>query len=152
MRMDEVRRSKSWKEELASLVEDTGIRFAGDAIGISTPTFEIEKKKFEFQSPEYESEVGSESLQDQIKGFAKAWGEMVVELGKGFKDVVQQTILTEDSYIVKKTKGPLTEVSERLRFLNEFLPEDRDPAHAWPVIFLVFFLALSGIPFIWLFD
>lgn len=139
--MDEVTRSKSWKEELASLVEDTGIRFTGDAIGISTPAFET--KKFEFQSPEYESEVGSESLQDQIKGFAKAWGEIVVELGKGFKDVVQQTLLTEDSYIVKKTRGPLTEVSERLRFLNEFLPEDRDPAHAWLVIFLVFILALS---------
>lgn len=146
MGMEEVRGSKSWREELASLVEDTGIRFTGgDAIGgISIPPFET--KKFEFQSPEYESEVGSESesLQDQIKGFAKAWGEMVVELGKGFKDVVQQTILTEDSYIVKKTRGPLTQVSDRLRFLNEFLPEDRDPTHAWPVIFLVFILALAA--------
>ncbi|KAL0283081.1 UNVERIFIED_CONTAM: hypothetical protein Sradi_7241000 [Sesamum radiatum] len=52
---------------------------------------------------------------------------MVVELGRGCRDVLQQTVLTEDSYIVKKTKGPLAEVSETLRFLNEFLPEDRDP-------------------------
>lgn len=143
--MEEVRGSKSWREELASLVDDSGIRFTGDAIGVSTPAFET--KKFEFRSPEHEPAVGSESLQDQIKGFAKAWGEMVLEFGKGCKDVVQQTILTEDSYIVKKTRRPLSMASEKVRFLNEFLPEDRDPAHAWLVIFCVFILAFAGIPF-----
>ncbi|KAI5665333.1 hypothetical protein M9H77_24656 [Catharanthus roseus] len=139
--MEEVRGSKSWREELASLVDDSGIRFTGDAIGVSTPAFET--KKFEFRSPEHEPAVGSESLQDQIKGFAKAWGEMVLEFGKGCKDVVQQTILTEDSYIVKKTRRPLSMASEKVRFLNEFLPEDRDPAHAWLVIFCVFILAFA---------
>ncbi|KAL3536307.1 hypothetical protein ACH5RR_004768 [Cinchona calisaya] len=130
--------SRLWREELASLVEDTGIRFNGQVIGISTPAFET--KKFESESPGNES---SESLKDQIKGFAKAWGEMVVGFGRGCKDVVQQTLLTEDSYIVKKTRGPLSEVSERLRFFNQYLPEDRDPLLAWPVIFFVFILALS---------
>ncbi|KAK4419169.1 hypothetical protein Salat_2329700 [Sesamum alatum] len=126
---------KSWRDELASLVEDTGIIFSGESIGVLAPDFTAKP------SPEEESE--SETLKDQIKGFAKAWGEMVVELGRGCRDVLQQTVLTEDSYIVKKTKGPLAEVSEKLRYLNEFLPEDRDPAHVWPVIFFVFVLALA---------
>ncbi|KAK4396322.1 hypothetical protein Sango_1468800 [Sesamum angolense] len=103
---------KSWRDELASLVEDTGIRFTGESIGVLAPEFTTK--------PSAEEE--SETFKDQIKGFAKAWGEMVVELGRGCRDVLQQTVLTEDSYIVKKTKGPLAEVSEKLRFLNEFLP------------------------------
>ncbi|KAI3473252.1 hypothetical protein Pfo_030544 [Paulownia fortunei] len=126
--------SKSWRDELASLVEDTGIRFNGDSINVLAP---------ELSGKPPSAEEEKESLKDQIKGFAKAWGELVVELGRGCRDVVQQTILTEDSYIVKKTKGPLAEVSEKLRFLNEFLPEDRDPVHVWPVIFFVFIVALA---------
>lgn len=123
----------SWRDELASLVEDTGITVNGDPITVSAPEFSTKP-----------AEEEAESLKDQIKGFAKAWGELVVELGRGCRDVVQQTILTEDSYIVKKTRGPLAEVSEKLRFLNEFLPEDRDPVHVWPVIFFVFVLTLAG--------
>ncbi|KAG8376521.1 hypothetical protein BUALT_Bualt09G0072000 [Buddleja alternifolia] len=128
--------SKSWRDELASLVEDTGIRFTGDSI-------ELPATEFTVKPPSEAAAEATESLKDQIKGFAEAWGEMVLELGRGCRDVVQQTILTEDSYIVKKTRGPLAEVSEKLRFLNEFLPEDRDPVHVWPVIFFVFILALA---------
>lgn len=126
--------SNSWTDELASLVEDTGIIFHGDSMTVPAPELSV-------KSPLAEEEA--ESLKDQIKGFAAAWGELAVEFGRGFRDVVQQTILTEDSYIVKKTKGPLAEVSEKLRFLNEFLPEDRDPVHVWPVIFFVSILALA---------
>ncbi|KAL3839627.1 hypothetical protein ACJIZ3_024218 [Penstemon smallii] len=126
--------SKSWRDELASLVEDTGIRFNGESIGDALTVTD---------SSEAAEEAEAESLKEQIKGFAKAWGEMVVELGRGCRDVVQQTVLTEDSYIVKKTRGSLTEVSERLRFLNEYLPEDRDPVHVWPVILFVFVVALA---------
>lgn len=73
-----------------------------------------------------------------------AWGEMVFELGKGCKDIVVQNYLTEDSYAVRKLRGPVAKVSGRLRYLNEYLPEDRDPFHAWSVIILVFFLAFAG--------
>lgn len=132
---------RSWREELASLVEDTGIRFHGEVIGISTPAFET--KKFGFESTGNDTSAEPESFKDQIKGFAKAWGEMVVEFGRGCKDVLQQTLLTDDSYIVKKTRGPLAEVSQRLGFFSEYLPEDRDPVHAWLVIFSVFVLALA---------
>ncbi|PIN18475.1 hypothetical protein CDL12_08847 [Handroanthus impetiginosus] len=137
--MDVSAESKSWRDELASLVEDTGIRFNGDSIGSLSPEFSDKTMVSAAEEPAEEME----SLKDQIKGFAKAWGEMVLDFGKGCRDVVQQTILTEDSYLVKKIKGPLAEVSEKLRFLNEFLPEDRDPVHVWPVIFFVFILALA---------
>ena len=134
---------RSWREELASLVEDTGIRFNGEVIGISTPAFET--KKFGADSSGNETSAEPESFKDQIKGFANAWGEMVVEFGRGCKDVFHQTLLTDDSYIVKKTRGPLAEVSQRLSFFGEYLPEDRDPVHACLVIFSVFVLALAGI-------
>lgn len=139
---------KSWRDELASLVEDSGIRFAADAMEISTPAFSTpvyEEKRSVYESPATEEVAAEpESFKDQIEGFAKAWGEMLVELVRGCRDVVQQSLLTEESYIVQKTKGPLGEVSRRLSVLNELLPEDRDPVHAWPVIFFVFILALSG--------
>ncbi|XP_073062901.1 uncharacterized protein [Primulina eburnea] len=127
---------KSWRDDLASLVEDSGIRFPGESVRAA--------------AEEEEEEVATagerESLKDQVKGFAEAWGEMVVELGRGLRDVVRQTVLTEDSYAVKRIRGPLAEVSERLRFLNGFLPEDRHPLHVWAVFFFVFILALAGIP------
>ncbi|KAL6534211.1 hypothetical protein OROHE_013136 [Orobanche hederae] len=129
--------SKSWRDKLASLVEDTGIIFSGDSVTVSPEDLSVTPP------PDEAEEEETESLKDQIKGFAMAWGELVVELGRGCRDVVQQTVLTDDSYIVKKTKGRLAEVSGKLRFLNEFLPEDRDPVHVWPVIFFVFFLALA---------
>lgn len=141
--MEVTAESNSWGEELASLI-DPGIRFTDKAIGVSANEFM--PKQSVLESPENESAVAAEpeSLKDQLKGFAAAWGEMVVELGRGCKDVVQQTLLTEDSYIVKKTKGPLAEISEKLSFLNDFLPEDREPAHAWPIVFFVFILAIAG--------
>lgn len=137
--MEEIGRPKSWTEELASLVEDTGIRYTGDdhnLSSLSTPSFEL-KTALEGER------VESESLKDQIKGFVKAWGEIAIELGKGCKDVVLQSVLTDDSYIVKKARGPCRVVSGKLSVLNEFLPEDRDPVHAWPVILSVFLVALS---------
>ncbi|KAL3628549.1 hypothetical protein CASFOL_027595 [Castilleja foliolosa] len=131
----------SWRDELAKLVnDDTGIQFDGDSIAASPERFPVKQPP----PPQEAAEAGeTENLKDQMMGFAKAWGELVVEFGRGCRDVAQQTILTEDSYIMKKTKGPLAEVSEKMRFMNEFLPEDRDPVHVWPVILFVSILALS---------
>lgn len=136
---EDVGRSKSWTEELASLVEDTGIRYTGDDhtfSSLSTPSFEL-KTMLEGER------VESESFKDQMKGFAKSWGEIAIELGKGCKDVVLQSVLTDDSYIVKKVREPCRAVAGKLSVLNEFLPEDRDPLHAWPVILSVFLITLS---------
>lgn len=130
--------SGSWTEELASLV-DAGIRYPGDPVDSSGSLFET---KSGFVSDEASE---TESLKDQLKGFAKAWGEMLLELGRGCKDIVQQNLLTEDSYVVRKFGGSAAKVSSRLSFLNEYLPEDRDPVHAWPVIISVFIFALAGM-------
>ncbi|KAK9724073.1 hypothetical protein RND81_05G045900 [Saponaria officinalis] len=85
-----------------------------------------------------------EDLKDKIKGFAKAWGELLIDLSIGCKDIVQQSLSAEDSYVVKKLGPYFSRVSSNLGFLNEYLPVDRDPLHAWPVIFFVFILNLAG--------
>lgn len=142
--MDDVSRRKSWTEELASLVEDTGIRYTDDQNtfnAVSTPSFEL-KTALEGEN------VESEGFMDQMKGFVKAWGEIVVELGLGFRDVVVQTVLTDDSVIVKnvrKVRKPCGVVVGKLSVLNEFLPEDKHPAHAWLVILSVFLVVVAGI-------
>ncbi|XP_015899423.3 uncharacterized protein LOC107403576 isoform X2 [Ziziphus jujuba] len=148
----EVRGLDSWHDELASLVDDTGIRYADDPIRLSTPSFEA-RTAAEYVSRETaRNDDGSgqsvgeeESLKDQVKGFVIAWGEIVLEFGRGCRDIAQQTLLTEESYIVRKLRNPCARASAKLRCLNEYLPEDRDPAHAWSVIFFVFVLALAAI-------
>lgn len=142
--MAEVRGANTWREDLASLVEDSGILYAGETT--SFPPFNAVK------STEAVAEVVDgvnemeppESLMEQMTGFLKSWCEMLLQLGRGCRDIVQQTVVTEDSFVVQKLGGPVSKVSGRLRFLNEFLPEDRDPIHAWSVIFFVFIFVLSG--------
>ncbi|KZV35085.1 hypothetical protein F511_04390 [Dorcoceras hygrometricum] len=129
--------SKSWRDDLASLVEDSGIILPGDPVRAAAVEVEEEEEE------EVTTSGGRESLKDQIKGFAAAWGEMVVELGRGLRDVVQQTVLTEDSYAVKRMRGPMAQVAERVKYLNEFLPEDRHPLHVWAVFLFVFMIALA---------
>ncbi|XP_042505888.1 uncharacterized protein LOC122082413 [Macadamia integrifolia] len=138
--MSEVTVTKSWREELASLVEDPGIRYTDDGIGVAaTATGFGGAEGLEGDAAE------AESFKDQFKGFLTASAEMLLELGRGCRDVVLQNFWNEDSYIVRKFGGPLAKVSSRLSFLNEYLPEDRDPVHAWPVIFFVFIIALAAL-------
>ncbi|XP_017977741.1 PREDICTED: uncharacterized protein LOC18597904 [Theobroma cacao] len=145
--MAEVRGVNTWQEELASLVEDTGMIYTGDMIGVSSlPPFNEAKSAAAAEVVESDHETEpQESLKEQVTGFMKSWCEMLLELGRGCIGIVQQTVVTEDSFLVQKLGGPVAKVSGRLRFLNEFLPEDRDPIHAWPVIFFVFILALSAL-------
>lgn len=86
-------------------------------------------------------------LRFQVVEFAKGAAEMSVEFGKGVRDVVKQTILREDSVITRKFKGPCLKIVEKLRFLNEYLPEDRDPVHVWTIIAGVWFFTLAGDSF-----
>uniref|UniRef100_A0A9I9CVV4 AB hydrolase-1 domain-containing protein n=1 Tax=Cucumis melo TaxID=3656 RepID=A0A9I9CVV4_CUCME len=136
--------SSSWSEEFAGLWEDSGIRYVAEPIGISSPSFENTGSIFPVESGNYKESVESESLKNQVKGFALAWGEILLELGRGCRDIVKQNLITEDSY-VQKLRGPCASVTSRLSFLNEFLPEDRDPVYAWPVIFFVSILAFTVI-------
>ena len=137
---------------MASLVDDTGIRYVADPISISPPPFEATTTEYvSGETLRSDESAQSEALKDQVKGFAIAWGEIVLELGRGCRDIVQQNLFTEDSYVVRKLQKPCARVSAKFRYLNEFLPEDRDPAHAWPIIFFVFILALAGmLVFLWI--
>ncbi|PIA43627.1 hypothetical protein AQUCO_01900197v1 [Aquilegia coerulea] len=152
--------SLSWQEELASLVETSGIQYPlqygggnplyqqdQDAtITTTTITTPTEQVLFEFSKGVggVDHHVVEESFKDQVKGFLKASAEMIQELGKGCKDVIQQSIATHPPPpFVTKFNGYCKKFSRRFRFLNDFLPEDRDPAHAWPVVFFVFIIALA---------
>ncbi|XP_068636411.1 uncharacterized protein [Aristolochia californica] len=138
--MAEVDGTRSWREELASLV-DTRVVYTADGVEMETRNLD----SFSLVSEVFDTVEGveeSESLKDQMKGFLKASAELVQDLGRGCRDIIQQNIMKEDSIIVKKLAGPWTLVSNRLRFLNEYLPEDRDPVHAWPVVISVVLLAL----------
>lgn len=81
----------------------------------------------------------------QMKEFAKGAAEMSVEFGKGVRDVVKQSVLKDEPEIVRKLKGPCANICRKLRFLNEYLPEDRDPYHAWSVIACVWVFALVAL-------
>lgn len=145
--MADVGRSGSWKEELASLVDD-GLRYNNGDPFIAAPpssssSMEDSKYNFEAHFEGERREQHEEDLKDQIKGFAKAWGELLLDLSRGCKDIVQQSLVDEDSYFVQNFGPPLAKISTKLRFLNDYLPEDRDPLHAWPVVFFVFILALA---------
>ncbi|KAK7262360.1 hypothetical protein RJT34_29929 [Clitoria ternatea] len=81
--------------------------------------------------------------------------EMTVELGKGCRDIVKQSLVNEDSYIVKnlgrdsyigkRVREPCAKLLAKLSFFNQFLPEDKDPLHAWSVIFLVSLVAFLAL-------
>lgn len=143
--MSEVRGSNSWRDELASLVDDNGIRFVADPIRVSTTSFATRTTEYVLAELRNEELEQAESFKDQFKGFAMAWGEILLELANGFKDIFQQTLLHEDSYVVKKLRKPCARVSSEFRYLNDFLPEDRHPAHSWSVVFFVIILAMAGI-------
>lgn len=144
--MAEVARSGSWRDELTSLVDD-GLRYSSngdpyDIVGHPHDPF-IDGAPSPTSSFNFQGERQEEDFKEQIKGFAKAWAELLLDLSRGVKDIAQQSLVDEDSYFVRNFGPPLKKISNRLSFFNDFLPEDRDPLHAWPVIFLVLLLALT---------
>lgn len=136
----------TWPEDLASLMADTGIRYAPDAEGEAGDLRGRVTGEGYYGGYEDGRAPVEESLKDQVKGFLAATWEMLQELGRGCRDIAQQSLEgAEDTYVVKKLRGPLAVASSRLSFLNEYLPEDRDPMHAWPVVICVFLLALAAL-------
>ncbi|KAL8152775.1 hypothetical protein V2J09_010535 [Rumex salicifolius] len=141
--MSEFEGSEQWREEMTSLLEDHEIRYTADFFSSPIPSSDLKQTHFGYPGS-FEGQVSEpENLKDKIKGFAESWGELLMDLSRGCKDILQQSLVDKDSYIVQKFGGPVSKVSGRLSFLNDYLPEDRDPVHAWPVILCVFVLALS---------
>lgn len=122
--MSEVNEFVGFLDEGVGRAKSNGIRYSSAAVDAAA------------------GEVGDWKF--QVAEFAKGAAEMSVEFGKGVRDVVNQTVLREDSVIMKKFKGPCQKVFGKLRFLNEYLPEDRDPVHAWTVIACVSIVVLAG--------
>ncbi|CAN8270043.1 unnamed protein product [Cochlearia groenlandica] len=144
-----MRRSRgvpTWQEELASLM-DGGLQYDDGSPIDLTATSDSRSKISGFGS----GSESKESVKDQVTGFIKSWGEMLMDLTMGCKDVVKQMVFVsddgEDSFVVRKLRKPAAKVSKKLSFLNEYLPEDRDPVLAWPVILFVFLLALTVLSF-----
>ncbi|XP_058729874.1 uncharacterized protein LOC131601953 [Vicia villosa] len=87
-----------------------------------------------------------------VREFMIGVSELTVEFGKGCRDIVKQSLVNQDSFVVRefgrswsRVREPCNEMVEKLRFFNEYLPEDKDPLHVWSVIFLVFLLAFSAL-------
>ncbi|KAI9076152.1 hypothetical protein K1719_041850 [Acacia pycnantha] len=90
-----------------------------------------------------------------IMEFMKGAAEMAVECGKGCRDIVRQSLVNEDSYVARKfgrdsyfarrVRGPCEKLCGKLSFFNEYLPEDKDPLHAWSVIFFVSLIAFAAV-------
>ena len=140
----------TWQEELASLVSDTGIRYTAAAGSGAPPDAAAGAESFYYSDEANRSE---ESLKDQVKEFLKASGEMMVEFGRGVRDILQQSLEgAEDFYVVKKMRGPMKVLGRKLEFLNEYMPEDRDPVHSWTVAICVLLVAISGKISLFTFD
>lgn len=139
-------RSMTWPEELAGFVGESGFEYSaigGEAEGNAAAL------KGRAAGGEYyrhgDGIAPEESLKDQLKGFLKASGEMLRDFGRGCSDILQQSLTgMEDSFVVKRLRRPWAVVSRRLGFLNDYLPEDRDPVHSWLVIICVLLAALPG--------
>lgn len=95
-----------------------------------------------------------ENFGDQVMEFLKAAGEMGLEFGKGCKDIVVQSLGDRESYLVKtfgkgsyiekRVRGPCEKVCAKMRFFNDYLPEDKDPFHVWMVILSISIVVLAG--------
>lgn len=145
----------TWEDEMMRLVDDAWFRHP-DAMGEAAAAASSEKRdamdrserasasEFHETSKE-EAVVPSETLRDQVGGFLRATGELVAELSRGCWDIMLQSLAAaQHTFVGKKMKGKCVLASRKLGFLNEFLPEDRDPTHAWPVVICVFSLSLMG--------
>ncbi|KAL5776533.1 hypothetical protein ACOSP7_009459 [Xanthoceras sorbifolium] len=88
-----------------------------------------------------------EGFGDQVKEFVKATMEMSVEFARGCRHIVWQSLGRNDSYVgsrIRRFRGPCQRFFGKLRFLSDYLPEDKDPFHVLSVICFVFVLALAG--------
>lgn len=60
---------------------------------------------------------------------------------------LKQSVMRDDSFLVKNFGPPVKKVRKELKFLNEYLPEDRDPVHSQSVVFVVFFFVVACFHF-----
>ncbi|XP_050369603.1 uncharacterized protein LOC126787745 [Argentina anserina] len=92
-----------------------------------------------------------EGVGEHVREFAAAAAEMAVAFGKGCRDIARQSLGNRDSAVARsfeKVKESyigkrMKKLGVKLTFMNEYLPEDKEPLHAWSVILFVAVLALT---------
>jgi hypothetical protein len=127
----------TWHEEMATLV-DTGVSPPGSAVDAAPPS----------GAGWYGDEEGvkaEEGWAQQARGFAESTAEMLVELGRGLWDVGAQSLASaEDTELARRLRRQAEATGKRLSFMNEYLPEERDPVRCWVVVAAVAFVTLLG--------
>uniref|UniRef100_A0ACD5XJE6 Uncharacterized protein n=1 Tax=Avena sativa TaxID=4498 RepID=A0ACD5XJE6_AVESA len=134
----------TWHEELATLVGDAGVRLPADVSPAAAANLAAAVGGGGWYEEEEEG-VGKaeEGWAQQAKGFAQSTAEMLRELGLGVWDVAVQSLAgAEDSELARRLRRPAAAAGKRLSFMNEYLPEDRDPVRCWVVVAAVAFVAL----------
>ncbi|XP_068310835.1 uncharacterized protein [Pyrus communis] len=103
--------------------------------------------------PNAREPVPPETLGGLVREFSKAAAEIAVEFGKGCRDIVRQSLGNRDS-VLGRSLGKvresflgkrMTQLRGKLGIVNEYLPEDKNPIHAWSVIVSVTILALAVV-------
>ncbi|CAL4930473.1 unnamed protein product [Urochloa decumbens] len=128
----------TWHEDLATLVGDTtGVRLPG--AGGDAPAAAVGAGWY----GEEEEGRAEEGWVQQAKGFAESTAEMLRELGRGLWDVAAQSLAgAEDSELARRLRKRAKATGKRLSFMNEYLPEERDPVRCWLIVAAVAFVTL----------
>lgn len=134
----------TWHEDLATFVGDTGIRLPG-AGGDAPAAANVAAVGAGWYGEEEEEGRAEEGWAQQVKGFAESTAEMLRELGRGLWDVAAQSLAgAEDSELARRLKKRAAATGKRLSFMNEYLPEERDPVRCWLIVAAVAFVTLLG--------
>ncbi|XP_066348434.1 uncharacterized protein [Miscanthus floridulus] len=132
----------TWHEDLSTLVGDTGVRLPG-AGGHAPPAANVAAVGAGWYGEEEEGRAEEEGWVQQAKGFAESTAEMLRELGRGLWDVAAQSLAgAEDSELARRLRKRASATGKRLSFMNEYLPEERDPVRCWLIVAAVAFVTL----------
>ncbi|EER95045.1 hypothetical protein BDA96_01G435300 [Sorghum bicolor] len=131
----------TWHEDLATLVGDTGVRLPGGG-GHAPAAANVAAAGAGWYGEEEEGRA-EEGWAQQAKGFAESTAEMLRELGRGLWDVAAQSLAgAEDSELARRLRKRAAATGKRLSFMNEYLPEERDPVRCWLIVAAVAFVTL----------
>lgn len=133
----------TWHEDLATHVGNTGVRLPG-AGGHAPAAANVAAAGAGWYGEEEEGRA-EEGWAQQAKGFAESTAEMLRELGRGLWDVAAQSLAgAEDSEVARRLRKRAAATGKRLSFMNEYLPEERDPVRCWLTVGAVAFVSLLG--------
>jgi len=134
----------TWHEDLATLVGDTGAHHHGAGGEAPAAAANVAAAGAGWYGEEEEG-MAEEGWAQQAKGFAESTAEMLRELGRGLWDVAAQSLAgAEDSELARRLRKRAAATGKRLSFMNEYLPEERDPVRCWLIVAAVAFVTLLG--------